>query len=455
VDAVRRTSITLPSERLASSRTELLKANLGKRVRIVYQDATRPPLVGKLTHLATDLLTLQTDAGATLVLPGVPTDARIEFLEASTLKAGADSTVAQIELKLRKPVTQQPIRAYFAARGLGWAPAYRIQLLGDNKAKITLRAALLNDGPPLVNTDVKFTVGVAKFAYGSVEDPLTSRTNFAQLMGQLYNAEGGGGLYAASPMPNVAMQTRAKAEGYAMEDEAVYDLAELAITTDRPTSETDNLFFYQVRGVTLFKGERGQFDLLEAEIAYEDLYEAELPGNQPQYYFYHQDQAGVKHQVWHAIRLTNSGETPWTTAPAVVLATEGNKLEPVAQEMLPYTAPKDRTLLRLTTAPDLQVEQTERELSRREGIKRNRAEYDLLTIEATVEVKSFKKKEVKLNLTRGIVGELESSEVQCDVKANETAGAVLNPRSKLSWDVQLKPGEKRTFTYKYKVYVRK
>ena len=55
-----------------------------------------------------------------------------------------------------------------------------------------------------------------------------------------------------------------------------------------------------------------------------------------------------KNQVWHQLELTNTTPYPWTTGAAFIM--EG--MQPVAQELLTYTSPKDVTRLPVTASVD-------------------------------------------------------------------------------------------------------
>jgi hypothetical protein len=75
-----------------------------------------------------------------------------------------------------------------------------------------------------------------------------------------------------------------------------------------------------------------------------------------------QRQTEIAEQVWHAVKLTNATEFPWTTAPA--FAVSGWK--PLAQEILDYTPRGTSTNLKLTVATDIKVNKREEEAARRD-----------------------------------------------------------------------------------------
>ena len=80
--------------------------------------------------------------------------------------------------------------------------------------------------------------------------------------------------------------------------------------------------------------------------------------------------------------------------------------------------------------------------------------YDLVTVEGTLKLDNYKTKDVHLVIHKSLRGEVVSS--TDDGKAEKLArGIVLdNPSSMLTWDFTLKAGDKKTITYRYKVYVR-
>ncbi|HEU4889199.1 MAG TPA: hypothetical protein VFV49_15035, partial [Thermoanaerobaculia bacterium] len=214
----------------------------------------------------------------------------------------------------------------------------------------------------------------------------------------------------------------------------------------------EDFFFYSRKGITLAKGERAAFSLLEATVKYSDLYTLDIPRETQNdaYNNNRQPESPVVDRVWHSIRLQNPTQLPWTTAPALVFA-EGR---PLAQETLRYTPARGETTLRLTVANNVVVDRNETETARqRESVQRFGSAWDAVTIEGTIHIRNFKDERVVLAIRREIEGEAIPASGH-RVTRVATAPRAINPIERLEWELPLRAGEKKTIKYQYKVYVR-
>ena len=77
-----------------------------------------------------------------------------------------------------------------------------------------------------------------------------------------------------------------------------------------------------------------------------------------------------------------------------------------------------------------------------------------LTLEAIVEVSNFKRKTISLEIEREVSGELLESDVPWtkDPASSQNLNSP-NQGNLVSWVLSLQPGEKRTITYRYKLFV--
>jgi hypothetical protein len=224
-----------------------------------------------------------------------------------------------------------------------------------------------------------------------------------------------------------------------------------AVTTEGTQGETgDDFFFYSRKDITLVKGERSSYPLLQASVKYSDVYTLDIPRETQNDPYNRQAQAPTPDRVWHSIRLHNPTKLPWTTAPAFVFS--GGR--PVSQETLRYTPALGETTMRLTVANNVVADRTEVEASRqREAVRRFGDNWDAVTIEGTIEVRNFKEESVVLAISREVEGEAIPSSGLRIVRIAAQPRAV-NPIERLSWEIPLAAGEKKTIKYQYKVYVR-
>ena len=156
--------------------------------------------------------------------------------------------------------------------------------------------------------------------------------------------------------------------------------------------------------------------------------------------------------VWHSLRLENSLKLPWTTAPAQVI--KDNQL--LGQDILNYTPPGAETDLRITRAVSVKAEQIEYETDRKRDAARFYGyHYDLVTVRGELEVNNYKTKPISLEITKYLSGELKSSEPKALESKLARGLRRANPRSKLTWTLELKSGEQQKLHYTYEVYIRR
>jgi hypothetical protein len=149
--------------------------------------------------------------------------------------------------------------------------------------------------------------------------------------------------------------------------------------------------------------------------------------------------------VWHVLRLKNTGQQPWTTAPAFAL----NGALPVAQDTLAYTPPGGRSILKLTVATDVRAEQSQTEAARRQVTLAPRF-YDEVTVDGKLRLTNWKGTEIAMLVRKSLVGEVLASPDGKVSKAARNLTAV-NSASEIEWEFKLAAGQTRELTYQYKV----
>jgi hypothetical protein len=159
----------------------------------------------------------------------------------------------------------------------------------------------------------------------------------------------------------------------------------------------------------------------------------------------------IRDQVWHSVRLENRASVPWTTGPALTIA--GGT--PIAQSTLHYTPSGASTRLRLTVATDVAADHHEVEKARvAEPLRKFGTTYEGIDYEGTLSITNHRSERVTVDVTRTLTGAVTTSAGGKAVRLAEEPSAV-NPRSKLDWSVPVGPGETRSLTYQYRVWVRR
>lgn len=429
---------TVYSQKDAETLRTLWLANRGKKATVYLNDDARTAVEGTLDTALASHLILKTAQGARVFAEGYIADLQLQGEAGLRYK---DKTIEPVlAFGFGKPNQSFALRQSYLTMGLSWVPACSIELLEGKKAKMTLRATLVNDAEALKEVRAQFAVGVPNFKFSSQTEPLISWLNGSVPPYEPPRPAG----YMRNEFANIAVQT------------VSYDESMPVNTTSADEGQNEDLFFYTIDHISLPKGGRGAYTLLEADLTYEDIFETDLPTNGDEYRATLENSDKDPIPVQHKIRLKNTTQYPWTTAPALVTKVNGAERAPIAQDQLNYTPPGACATVPITTAPEVRLMHTEQETGREESKKmRDGYYYDLVTVEAKVEVQNFGKREAPLLLHRVLSGEL----MECSVPMKQRKlTRQLNPQNYLNqvdWELNLKAGEKLSYTYTYKVYVRR
>jgi hypothetical protein len=377
----------------------LLGANLGKRAALLDQAGQR------IEGLLRELPATKPGADGELILVG--TEAGLRAVPLASLRDieifGEVATSQRIRRDLQRLVVdveggnaETRVGVMYVQQGLRWIPAYRIDLDGNGKAQVQLEATLQNDLIDLVDARVHLVVGVPKFEFAGLVDPIALQQEIAQ----------------------VAQHTRrntqfAQALSNSIMTQSASYVAEAAPSGGDPVvagnEQQEDLFVYTLDGVTVAKGERLVVPIASFSIAYRDIYRLAIPLAPPaELRERANDQNAIAllrelaaPKARHVLRIVNQGNAPFTTAPALVLQ-RGRIL---AQSRLRYTPAGATTDLEINVAVDVHVDVTSTETKRAPGalqIDGNR--YNRIDLAGTIELQNRKSGPIEVEVTRRILG---------------------------------------------------
>jgi len=466
----RETELTEQSE--AITLPELLKANIGRKVKLTYQgkesdkeltgvikvfaedrQSPRPspyapggvdstisayPAYRGIDSVSAGLMIIETNAGEVGVNP--QSFSKIEFLDGKAQKTFAGKRKsAQLDVQLAAPATGQKMSVSYLAKGATWAPSYMVDVTDADKARISAKAEVLNEVCDLNGITVQLITGFPHLQFADTVSPMALKENLAQFLASLNKGEserGRTGRAAVVTQQAVMFNVSDYYEGMAAMPG--YSAAELG-------KVAGDLFYYPIENVRMKKGEICYLPLFTESVPYRHIYTWGIP-----------DYTGggggeTVQEVWHCVRLENTTKVPWTTAPAETI----EKGLVLGQDTLNYTPVAGKSTLRITQAVNVKAEQIELETER----KRNAANfygntYDLVTVEGKLSAANFQEKSITLEITKTLSGELKSSQPDAKVEKLARGLRAVNTILKLSWTIDLKPGERKEFGYVYDIYVR-
>src|SRR5262249_35674339 len=312
-------------------------------------------------------------------------------------------------------------------------------------------AEILNELEDLEGISVNFITGYPNLQFSDVIDPMAMRGDLTGFINSLIQ-RGQNAAYRGGRRDVTAQQAMVNVAGVGGGEESLP-----AYSVAPPEGQTrEELFFYEQKSVTLKKGERGYYSLYTLDVPYEHVYEWKIPDtlNEQQPYQNYGAQQPVQpapEVVWHSLRLTNTGNVPWTTAPAMI-SQSGQIL---GQDLVYYTSPGGKSLVKITQAPDIQADQTEMEAERqREAANFYGTSYDLVTVKGNLKVTNFKSKDITLSITKELSGEVLKSLPEAHVEKTARGLKRVNPQNVLTWELPVASRGKLEVEYQYHVYVR-
>jgi len=450
---------------------EILKANVGKRVRVTVDEKD---ISGRIIDFTEDrrmprimpyapglpepqaegreiwppyeigLAVIDVNGGTFCLNPQSVQHVTFPDGDVSQRFARTRQTVA-VRIQAGKPPTSRSITVSFLAKGITWSPSYFVDISGEDKAQLSAKALIVNETYDLNDVAVQLVTGFPRLKFSNVLSPIGMKEpleEFLQSLGE------GGRQMRGGPERAYAMARRVELGygGAAMDVAPEYGAAEEGLSAE-------DLFLYPAGRITLPRDRVAYVPLFTEAVPYEHVYKWDIPDTV--------DESGQllprgpqpperKEEVWHTIRLENTTNVPWTPAPAEVVS-DGTLL---GQDELDYTPAGGEANLRIARAADIQAEQQEFEAER----KRNAAQayemhYDLVTVRGELTAANFKQEAVTLKITKTLSGEVVSSDPQAEIETLAAGLRGMNERKKLTWTVEVAPAEKRQVTYVYRVYV--
>lgn len=369
---------------------------------------------------------------------GVITISNIQGIRTDGELASSIPQVRSVQsLKINYSANQSaPYSISYLGRGITWAPSYEIDISKSDNAHVRLKAEVINDAADLSNIRLNFISGYPNIAFSSIDAPLTS----GQALDDFLSALSGGGSQWYRRRESMITQQ-------AMLNAAIYDAPE-AVTQVYSGGYEGDLFYYGTDGITLKKGERAYYQLMEGYLPYQHIYTWKVAESEGGIL---RSSAESSEEVWHCIKLTNNFKEPWTTAPAIIIS--NNRI--LGQDLNYYTAPAGQTRVRITRAMEIAASCSENEVDRKINEVRIRStSFDKVTVEGVLSIRNDKNEPVAIEITKVFEGtKIEAEETPKETKIAENIHDD-NPHTKLEWILTLPAHSKKEIKYSYSVLVR-
>jgi len=483
----------------AITRDELLKANIGKRVRIRESSSPAPyeaTILAIPSRSSDELAAIGApDAppqlpvtGSTLMLK-VAEGTKVIQQEAIIDITFLDEPESRVEKQeFRNVMTMRFGRGFekrevsvgmtYVQRGIRWIPSYRIEIDGKGKAKLKLQATIINELKDLSDVKTHLVIGVPSFAFKETVDPMSMQETVAQL----------GAVFREDSRSRYAFSNAIMTQSARMSEYRGYDAAGPSGSGDaidlgpeiKGAGANENLFVFTIDHISLKKGQRMVIPVAEYELSYKNVYTLDLPFSPPVQIAQNlnsEQQLELARlmstpKVKHVIRMKNDSTQPITTAPALVLS----KGTVIAQGMTKYTAIGADCDLELTVAVDISARRSDVETGRTpKAITVNGHEFEKVAFAGTIFVTNNKKEPIDIEVTRGVVGIVTSATADGVISQlgpqdwGEAAGNLpdwwrwynwqwwwyhVNSLGQIKWKATIDPGQKAEFGYEWHYFWR-
>lgn len=317
--------------------------------------------------------------------------------------------------------TKAKVGMMYLEKGIRWIPNYKVTIDGHGHAKVKLQATLVNDLTDLKDVNCNLVVGVPSFAFKGDVDPISLSETLAHVAS--YTAQDS---RLRNSFSNSIMS---QSVGYARDkDEEKTGAAQ----TNSESNKNEDLFVFNLKHLTLKRGERMVVPVQEYTVEYKDLYTFDLaiaPPPEVQSQNNHINNSGQSdeqkladsNKVIHKIRLFNSSQQPFTTAPALIVVADtsnkpdskqgnlANDGEVLAQGMMTYASPGSNADLTLTNAVDIKAKKEEKETSRTpDAVTWQDYKYARVNLAGTITLTNYMSKPVTVEITRKVLGRLDN-----------------------------------------------
>ena len=437
---------------------------VGRNVLIHFRDGRIPPVRGMVHRIAKtsgddawnrsygpsrsgtnsndrQFMVLKTKTGHTYV-----SSSMIAYVQTVGKATTVKKRMPVLLLTVTKAPKQAQVQISYLAKGMAWAPSYRIDI--SNKKELTLeqKAVIKNELGPINNTEINLISGFPGIRFGNVTSPLSHRTTLAAFFQQLNRHTSAG---QSGVLGNVMSQQAV----------AFNSVAPSSSRTDisaKPSGEGVDLHFQSIGRRTLKEGDSLSLNLSKKSAKYERIVDWMIPdtrntyGTYVQSYYRQQSPGKFQNSVWDAIRFKNPLSYPMTTGAAMI--TSNGQFN--GQNISYFVNSGENTTVRITKSLSIRTHHVENEeRGQRDVIYIGGRRFREVKVSGRLRVSNHRNERVSMVIRRRFSGDLIEATDRPKTELLEEGAYSINKRNQLVWDLKLGPGQEKKLTYRYTVLV--
>jgi hypothetical protein len=377
-------------------------------------EAISPPNSGQKLPVKGDVVLLKLPEGGVKVV-GLDRILDVTFMGDHKEKVAHEEFRNLLTLKLDwegRPQKEAEVGLLYLQRGVRWIPNYRVTIDGKGNAVVKLQATLINELADLDDVTAHLVIGVPTFAFKETVDPMSLQQTVAQLSPYFRQDAQTAYGFANAIMSQQPRMSEYRGNQPVTEPGRTIDLGpEVAAS-----GKTEDLFMFDVKHVTLKKGQRMVIPITEFTLKYKDVYALDIPFSPPpeawRNFNNNPQQTELARlfnapKVMHKIRLTNSSQYPLTTAPALILRDD----RVLAQGLMTYASVGAESDLDVTTAVDVRVKKTDNETKRvPNAVIWQGDQYGRIDLAGKITLTSFAKQPIEVEVVRNVLGNVSEAD---------------------------------------------
>jgi hypothetical protein len=340
---------------------------------------------------------------------------------------------------------ETPVRISYLAHGLGWAPAYKIDISDPKTLVLEQQAVLKNELANLDGVEMQLISGFPNVQFANVVSPLSARTSWASFFQEL-NQFG-------RRQPDVS------GNGVVYQQAVMFNAAAPALTSPvaTPSGEGVDLHYQSIGKRTLANGDALAVNVAKGRADYERIVEWLIPDTRDEW-GRNSDVRGrgddSDESAWDALKFKNPLAFPMTTGPAMI--TSGGRFN--GQSTSYWVNAGEETVVRVGKALSIRTRSVEHDERKSADDTRTLVwiggrQFRTATVEGELAVSNHRAEAVRLVIRRRISGELQSADGNPKTSLREEGIYSVNRHSELLWNLPLKAGEDRVLKYRYTVLV--
>lgn len=439
----------------------------GKKVTIHFRGEKVPPLTGTIVELPRSGRDDEARARERAVryygeVPAQPP--RMLIVQTAKGRAYVDSSdIVYVEaegasdkVKQRRPVLhltvsgtekkQSTIGITYLARGISWAPSYRVDISDPKTLTIEQSAVIKNELANLDGAEVKLISGFPSVQFANVTSPLAPHMTWSTFFDQLNRRLD----WESDGLRNTLAQQRSNAH-----------MPMSLNLSAMPSGEGVDIHYQSIGKRTLAEGEALSLSLASGKASYERIVEWLVPDTRDEDGRAHNsrrhsgDNPDDEHDAaWDALKFKNPFKFPMTTASALVMANGQFN----GQRLSYWVNSGEETMLRVTKALSVRTRALEYEDQMPSGKERELVwvggrQYRKVTVQGELTANNHRQEVVSMVIRRRFSGDLLKADGSPKTVLREEGAYSVNRRNELVWTFLLASNEEKKLTYRYTVLV--